>query len=121
MTEYHSRAFDLTPNGDYMRYEYHHGEVIDYLTADETLFKILTQCGLSPFLDDGRIRFTDSHDNDKYRIGDLAFACYNVSAKQSPVSRKTPQLRHESWGAIIWSCLRTAAIHAFFGATEVPD
>lgn len=81
MTEYNSRAFDLIPDGDYMRYEYHHGEVIDYLSADETLFQILTQCGLSPFLDDGRIRFTDSHDNDKYRIGDLAFACYNGHIK----------------------------------------
>ena len=77
MKDYHSKSFDLITDGDYTRYEYHHGEVTDYLTADEILFQILAFGSLSPFLDDGRIRLNDSHDNAKYRISDLAFACYN--------------------------------------------
>lgn len=71
------KSFAIRIKGNYMIYDFHCGDVVDYLTCNDTLYRILAQNGFSPFLDDGRIRFTDNRDNAKYRIADLALACYS--------------------------------------------
>ena len=62
---------------------------VDVLTYNEELHKILTDRRLSPFRDaDGRLRFTLCFDRGaqyKYRIHDLAFACYHGLVKRASI------------------------------------
>lgn len=40
----------IVRDGEIMRYQYKPGNVMDYLTYDETLYKILGTYGVSPYL-----------------------------------------------------------------------
>lgn len=81
--EYHGKVYDLIQKGDLMIYNYRPGKIVDYLTANDILFQVLSTYGVSPFVWDGRIRFqlqaNDEHST--YRIHDLAYAAYNGHIK----------------------------------------
>lgn len=79
LKEFHGKIFDLIRKDGLMIYSYRPGKIVDYLTDNDLLFRILTTYGVSPFIWDGRIRFQLQANNDHstYRIHDLAFACYH--------------------------------------------
>ena len=68
----------IIPSEDEMIYVYKTGGVSDYLTYNELLRTILDQRGVSPFLDEGRIRLQvqSNKRHDKFHIHTLAYACY---------------------------------------------
>lgn len=75
MSNNRKKKYNPIRKGNYILYPFR--EVVDYQSYNDILFQILSQNCLSPFLFDGRIRFNDGRDNSKYRLSDLAYACYN--------------------------------------------
>ena len=75
MSKHRTKKYNPIRTRNYIIYPFR--EVVDYQSYNDILFQILSQNCLSPFLFDGRIRFNDGRDNSKYRLSDLAYACYN--------------------------------------------
>ena len=70
----------IVRDGEIMRYQYKPGNVTDYLTYDETLYKILGTYGVSPYLDTaGRVilQLQAGKEHRKYSMHSLAYACYH--------------------------------------------
>ena len=77
--KFNGKKKEVIQGGDDMVFIYKPRMITSYLTGHDLLFNILEQRNVSPFLDDGRIRFQlqDGGRHDTYRIHDIAYCCYH--------------------------------------------